>query len=393
MKIELTQDMINRGELKCPEHRRKIEYCDGGPSGVPGLLLEVAPGRGSWMLRYKKDGHTKYVALGSSTDVTLSEARKAAKTMRARIVLGADPRAEAKARKAAPTFDQLMIEYFKYVKPRKRSWDRDAEMYRLRIQARFGHLRLNQITRHQIQSFHTSLSDDGLAPATANHHIKLMRYALNLAVDWKMLDVNPAARIPLLAENNEVDNTLNEDELGRLLNVLRTDRNVAVCQIALFLLATGCRLNEALTARWDDIDLVRNQYTVQAEFSKSRRTRVVYLSPAALEVLNAVGTRGEYEHVFVNRARGQRYTTVARSWARIRSKAGLPKLRCHDLRHQYGRMLAEQGESLVMIGKLLGHLTHSAVTLRYAHVSAASQHAAAAGVSAKLTGGTSKPAE
>ena len=57
----------------------------------------------------------------------------------------------------------------------KRSWDRDEELYRLRIKAVFGGKRLNQITRHQLQSFHSSLAAEGLAAATANHHLKLIR--------------------------------------------------------------------------------------------------------------------------------------------------------------------------------------------------------------------------
>ncbi|MGV3681346.1 MAG: hypothetical protein ACO1PM_16720 [Acidovorax sp.] len=63
-----------------------------------------------------------------------------------------------------------------------------------------------------------------------------------------MLDKNPAAGVPLFNEDNKIERYLNEDELQRLLGVLRTDDNRTVCQIALFLLSTGARLNEALQA-------------------------------------------------------------------------------------------------------------------------------------------------
>jgi integrase len=60
--------------------------------------------------------------------------------------------------------------------------------------------------------------------------------------------------VPLFNEDNKVERYLNEDELQCLLGVLRTDENRMVCQIALFLLSTGARLNEALQAKGGQID-------------------------------------------------------------------------------------------------------------------------------------------
>ena len=98
----------------------------------------------------------------------------------------------------------------------KRSWDRDEELYRLRIKAAFGDKRLNQITRHQVQSFHSALATEGLAAATANHHIKVLRSSLNLARQWGMLEgENPAAGIAMLHEDNKVEHYLDDDQLQR----------------------------------------------------------------------------------------------------------------------------------------------------------------------------------
>ena len=69
-----------------------------------------------------------------------------------------------------------------------------------------GHKWLNQIARQQIQSFHTALMAEALAAATCNHHIKLIiKHSLNLAIDWEMLDINPAARVPLFPEDKKVE--------------------------------------------------------------------------------------------------------------------------------------------------------------------------------------------
>ena len=54
-------------------------------------------------------------------------------------------------------------------------------------------------------------------------------------------------------------------------------------------------------------------------------------------------------------------------WARIRESAGLSDVRLHDLRHSFASVGAASGDSLYVIGKLLGH-KQSITTQRYAHL-------------------------
>jgi site-specific recombinase XerC len=129
--------------------------------------------------------------------------------------LGADPRAEERARKAVITFSEFFDEkYLTHAKAHKRSWDRDVQLFR-RIRDVFGSKRLNEVTRHQIQDCHSSVEVEGLSPASADYHLKLIRHSLNLAVEWEMLDKNPASDIKQFNEDNKVKHYL-DDELQRL---------------------------------------------------------------------------------------------------------------------------------------------------------------------------------
>ena len=80
-----------------------------------------------------------------------------------------------------------------------------------------------EITRQEIQSFHASLRNEGLSPAYADHFIKLLRHALNLAVEWEMLEKNPASRVHMFNADNKVEHYLDTGELERLLRVLKVD--------------------------------------------------------------------------------------------------------------------------------------------------------------------------
>lgn len=270
------------------------------------------------------------------------------------------------------------------MKPRKRSWQRDNELYNLRIKEVFGAKRFNQITRHQIQTFHTELLEKGLAPATCDHHVKLLKHALNLSIDWGLLnEKNPVARVPLFNRDNKVEHYLEQDQLETLLTVLRTDENRTVCLIAMFLLSTGARLDEALSAKWCDIDQLTRVWRIPALNSKSKRIRAVPLNDSAVDALQQLDTEGEFDHLFVNRTYrkenanyGKPYTTIMKVWSRLRNKAGLPHLRIHDLRHQYASFLVNSGRTLYEACGILGH-SDAKVTQRYAHLSTKSMQEAA----------------
>ena len=102
--------------------------------------------------------------------------------------------------------------------PRKRSWKRDEELYRLRIRDALGGKRLTEITRQQVQTLHSAVLAEGLSPASADHHVKLIRQALNLAVEWDMLEKNPAAGVPLFNVDNKVERYLDGAELVSVIS-------------------------------------------------------------------------------------------------------------------------------------------------------------------------------
>lgn len=366
--LKLTQSFL-ANNLQCPEGKSRIEYCDDGT----GMYVEVratSQGQGTYYLRYKdRSGKTCHQRLGRTTAISLDEARKKAKALQAEIAAGSDPRGEERARLAAQTFTEFFEDrLLPYLKQRKRSWEKDEGMFRLRLKEEFGHLRLDQITKHHAQSFHSKLKAGGLSGATCDHHVKLLRYALNIAVEWEMLDQNQLARVNLFNEDNKVQNSLGDVELQRLLTVLRTDENRPICQVALFLLSTGARLMEALSAEWKNVDLQNRMWRIPAATAKSKRVKSIPLNDAAIDILNQLETEDKFQHVFINVKTGKPFVNVHKVWERLRKDAGMPNLRLHDLRHAHATLLINAGRSLYEVQHILGH-SDPKVTQRYAHLS------------------------
>jgi integrase len=364
------------GKLHCPPGQKHIEFCD---KQVRGLFIDCPSNAASvptWNYRCKVAGKTKTTRLGRLEDISLGDARKRVALLKAEHAVGRQAAKEEDDEQGI-TLEGFWSEHYQgHAKARKRSYWRDAQLWR-RIAPKFGHLPLRQISRRQVEQFQDSLLAEGLSPATVNHHVQLMRRFLNLALSWEMVDRNVLRAIPLLHLDNQVDNSLDDGQVDQLVKVLQSDPNRTVCMIVLFLLSTGARLGEGLGAKWGEIDKENAVWKIPASNSKSKRTKYLPLSSSALWVLGQVGSQGHSPYVFPSPVTGQPFTGISRTWYKLRRKAGLPsKVRIHDLRHTYASRLVSRGESLYVVQELLGH-ADPRTTMRYAHLSMKAKQKAA----------------
>ena len=380
MIVTLTQAFLSSG-LVVPDGKKRQEFCD---ATVRGLLIEVRSTVQSvptFYVRYKRNGKTAYDRLGTIQELTLTQARKLATLRKAEHAAEAKQTPEIKVAQGEITLDDFMCDhYMPHAKNQKRSWLRDDQLYRIRIKPKFGHLPLKNISRYEVQKFHNELGNEGLSPASADHHVKLMRRVLNVAIQWDMLERNVLKNIPLLMVDNQVENYLKEDQLVRLVEVLRTDANRPVCHILMFLLSTGSRLNEAIQSKWSQVDMENGVWRIPATNSKSKRTRSVPLNDSALWVLEQAKLQGEFDCIFANPETGKPFVTITRVWYRIRKQVGISHLRIHDLRHSFASLLVSGGRSLYEVQQILGH-SDPKVTMRYAHLSTKALQAAASSAS------------
>ena len=103
-----------------------------------------------------------------------------------------------------------------------------------------------------------------------------------------------------------MEHYLDDDELQRLVSVLRANDPPMVYQGALFLLSTGARLSEALNADRAHIDRASRVWRIPATNSKSKRVRAILLNDHSIEVLDRLGTEGKSAHLFINLRTGDR---------------------------------------------------------------------------------------
>lgn len=337
---------------------------------LSGFGIRVYPsGKKSFVVSYRVMGRKRIMALGKFGVLTLDQARIKARKVLAQVADGLDPSRDRQALLKAPTVADLADRYLTDHGPKKKasSVRDDRRNWAQHVLPRIGQRKIVDITRQDIDRLHSQMRK---TPYAANRVLALLSKAFNLAEVWGMRPEgsNPCRHVKLYKEEKR-ERYLSVAEITRLGNVLaemerqQLELPGTVAAVRLLLL-TGCRLNEILKLRWQDVDL--DSGCLHLPDSKTGK-RIVLLNRGALEVLGGLERAEGNPYVIQGRLEGRHLVNLAKPWGRIRKRAGLEGVRLHDLRHTFASFGAGAGLSLPVIGKMLGH-SQPATTARYAHL-------------------------
>lgn len=285
--------------------------------GVAGLRLQVSDsGARSWILRTTVGGKRAEIGLGGFPDVTLAGARDAARSMRATIAAGVDPRAESRAARsalqaavaAARTFDECAEKYIEAKTPEwsnakhAAQWTSTLKTYASPV---MGHLFVRDIGLPHVL--------DVLKPIwlTKNETASRVRARVEQVLDWATTHgyregLNPARwkghLDNLLPAPNKVAKVehhaaLPVAEVGAFMARLRAAEGMGARALE-FAILTAARSGEVRGATWAEIDMDAAVWTVPAERMKMGKEHRVPLSAPALELLRALPRTEEAKLVF-----------------------------------------------------------------------------------------------
>ena len=350
-------------------------------SELPGFGIRVhATGRKLFVAQARTPGGLpKRATVGRYEDIDAEDARLKAAGMIDRIRRGRDPVPPAPE---APTVADLAARFMAAhveVNCKPGTVEKYRSLLRLCILPGLGDLRLSEVDRSQVSALHHGLRD---TPARANQSVGVFSKMFKLAVAWGMTPARPnPCRSVRRYKERSCERFLGEDEYARLGRVLFEAEaegplmGSAVAAVRLLLL-TGCRRNEILMLRWDDIDRTAGELRLSDSKSGPRR---VPLTPAVERVLARIPRAEGNPWVIAGEKPGDRLRRIDPLWNRLRARAGLDGLRLHDCRHSFASQALAIGESLSAISRLLGHKTVM-TTVKYAHLARDTERASAAKV-------------
>jgi len=352
---------------------------------LPGFGVRVYPsGLKKYVAQSRGPGGSKRATLGRHGRISPEEARRRAAEAIDRIKRGEDPLPPPPEPEA--TMADLAERYLRDYVP-SHCKPSSAEVYRAALENHIlpalGDMVVCGVGRQQVTELHYAMRRE---PHAANAALKIVGKMLSLAMEWGLREhgSNPCRAVRKYRTRPR-ERFLTDEEyrrLGRAVEELEAEGKVsrpAAAAIRLLVL-TGCRRNEVLELRWDDID--RTAGEVQLRDGKTG-TRLVPLTPAAAGVLEDVPRVPDNPWVIAGQKPGTHLMNINDPWLIVRARAGLDGVRIHDLRHSWASRALALGESLSMIGKLLGH-NRIDTTARYAHLARDTERASAARVGGSI---------
>ncbi len=363
---------------------------------LTGFGLRVGATAKTFFYNYRIHGRERRIKIDTYPKASAESARDDAETYALKVRKGIDPLAEKQAADGASTVADVWADYEQEHLPDKRESSRrgDRDNWERYIKPELGRFKAETVTRSQVRKLHASIKQH--APYQANRVLALVSKLFNHAkIEMDLSIDNPAKGVKKAPEKAR-KRYLSAEELQRLARVLEEYPHLArhrlpksewkhkdgklvksklvrlkrpdperlqSANIVRLIMLTGCRKGEALAAKWDQFDLAAGKWTKPAATTKQDQDHEAPLNSAAVELLKGIEQEGEY--LFPGEHGHQK--DIKSAWETIRERAGIEDVRVHDLRHTYASVLVSAGQSLPVIGALLGH-TQSKTTERYAHL-------------------------
>jgi len=323
---------------------------------------------------------------------TIRGAKRDAQALRARLLVEVG---EGRHLGTDATFGDLVERWYEQASP---EWSPKTAVETRRmidrvVMPRLGRVRLQKLRTADLDRLYAQLRAAGgqeggpLAPATVRRVHEICRRALQQAVRWGWLSVNPAIHAsPPRVPRHTITPPAPED-VARLLSLAEADDSDLAALLWLAA-ATGARRGELCALRWSDVDfnagalLIARAMVLGAEGmvergTKTHAARRIALDRDTLQVLTRHRRRcasralqagvslPEDARVFSSDAAGNspwRPDVVTSRFMKLRRRAGLDGVRLHDLRHYVATRLIAAGVPVSTVSGRLGH-ANAATTL------------------------------
>ena len=268
------------------------------------------------------------------------------------------------------------------------------------IKPNIGNIPIEKLTTMDLQKFYRKLlskgrverieSKDqpkGLSAKTVRNINQVISSAMDLAVAQKIIPANPTNACALPKIEHQEMQTIPAEQLQAFLQEAKA---TGVYEMYYIELATGLRRGELLGLKWQDIDWkngvikVRRQVArvdgqiKEAPLKTKNSYRTVTISQQTIEVLKEQKKKTNDTYVFPSPNGGPiSPDSVNNMLKRVLERAGIPKVRFHDLRHTFATIALQNGVDIKTVSGMLGHFSAGFTLDTYAHVTTSAQKEAA----------------
>jgi integrase len=376
----LTETRAKRAKL--PEKGLKIDWC----SEIKTFGARYTPGSRTWVVQPRcADGTRPMIALGpvgtlpfegppdapGAKDLALAAINAARRGEDPRIAIGKKKSASEEAAKGL-TLDDIWQQYVEAGYPKLKGVGRkrastvrsDRDRYSLHFR-RLGKEHVAEIDTARVRRWLDKIESEG----QRNHCLVFLKSLRSFALSrdaslkWPPIEIKAA-------KSKEVQDFYSAEELDRLDAAIveliaELPHRIMGFSALRLLLMSGARKSEILSLRWADLDLEAGAIHLKRDKTSDNR-RDILLPPEAVTVLEDI-PRSSSPFVFFADSAAGHTLYVEKNFREAIDRAGLRRVRIHDLRHSFASASIRGGNSLYVTGRLLGH-RQAQTSQRYSHL-------------------------
>ena len=215
--------------------------------------------------------------------------------------------------------------------------------------------KLSMISKEEVSSYFIKSTRNGIY--TANRLIQGLCAVFNKGIEWGLCDKNPCIGIKKHKEKSR-DRYIEVEEINAFLKSLEEEPNKIIADFFLICLYTGARKGNVLSMKWENISFENKTWYIHN--TKNGDLQNIPLLDATIEILNRRKENNDTKWVFPSELSASGHLEEPKKvWHRILKRAEIKDLRIHDLRRTLGSWMANNGESLHIIGEALNHKSSS----------------------------------
>lgn len=342
----------------------------------PGFGIRInRDGTSRYIVKISIKGHQKWLTMGCSSVISYDDAKKLVARMQVLARHGVDPTPlipqYLKKQFVQPVklpgiaFSDYAANYIKrYAKLHKKSWKKDEQRINFYLLQQWKDRSLHEITRQDVLRLHETIGKT--RPIAANRLLETIHVMWNQAIVMGYLPEdhpNPARFIRRFKQGSR-DRFITKSEMAILIPKIMEYPDKTASAVLMTLFATGFRSGEAISLRWDQIDL--NEKIIHIAKTKSGRALHQPISSQLLSMLTALPSYGHSKWVFQSKVlRDRHISRTDKIWKNICQSVGINDLNVHDIRRTVGTSIQRQTGDIALVGEVLNQ-TQQNVTRVYA---------------------------
>lgn len=232
----------------------------------------------------------------------------------------------------------------------KKTRDSYALVWDVCVKRRIGSREIDMLVPFDIEQWQSAMERDGVGRESQRRALKLLRYALNCAVHWHMLAMNPAAtaKMPEKPDKTPIYPATPEQAERLRAQMLKAGRPLDALRVSV-MYAQGLRIGETERVQLEDF----RERTMLVFDTKRKTFRAVDLEPVIRKEIAEV-------KLITSATTGKAFQGDGNNW---RNRVYLPAAKdakldiCppKDLRHTRVSMLIIAGEEIPYIADQMGH--------------------------------------